>query len=85
MCWEKKGVVHVCVVIGMSGMTNQFGSGLCSLLLLPPSLPLRSSSGSETSLSSCLPPSQLPLCPFCVISSDLALSRSSGKCDRRAG
>lgn len=37
----------MCIVTGMSGMTSQFGLGLCSSLLLP----LRSSSVSETSLS----------------------------------
>lgn len=44
MCQEEKGasggVVRVCIVIGMSGMTNQFGSGLGSSLLLPLSLRL---------------------------------------------
>lgn len=48
--------VCVCTVIGMSSMTNQFGSGLCCSLLLPPSsLFLRLW---NFSLSSCLTPSQ---------------------------
>lgn len=37
---SKHRAVHVDIVIGMSGMTNQFGSGLVSSSLLPPSFPL---------------------------------------------
>lgn len=85
-------------VIGMSGMTSQFGSGLSSSLL-PPSSPSVSCTQCRPlkllalslflSLSRVLPvshpPSSRSLSPLRVFSCDLALSRSSGKCDWRAG
>lgn len=70
------GTAHVVIVIGMSGLTNHFGSGLFT----PPSLfsslfvssaqyrPLETFSTLALSLcSSCLSPSQLSLsvCPLC--------------------
>lgn len=98
---SNRGAVRVSTVTGMSGMTNQFGSGLSS----HPPLPLRSALLCSAlrashrnfklphSRTSCLTPSlsrSLSLSFYLRLSCravprDLAVSWSSGKCDWGGG